>query len=89
MKRLLCPANGYRNISEFTYGGEYRLEPVNSSERDWADFVYFDDNAAGIVFEWWYHTATSYWFVAQRNTVSDEIIRTYTVAEFESIERDR
>jgi sarcosine oxidase subunit delta len=52
MKRLLCPANGYRNISEFTYGGEYRPEPVNSSERDWADFVYFDDNAAGIVFEW-------------------------------------
>jgi sarcosine oxidase subunit delta len=89
MKRLLCPANGYRNISEFTYGGEYRSEPVNSSERGWADFVYFDDNAAGIVFEWWYHTATSYWFVAQRNTVSDEIIRTYTVAEFESIERDR
>jgi sarcosine oxidase subunit delta len=87
MKRLRCPANGYRNISEFTYGGEYRPEPVDCSEREWADFVYFDDNSAGTVFEWWCHTATSYWFVAERNTVSDKIMHTFSVAEFQSSER--
>ena len=30
-----------------------------------------------MVREWWYHAPTSYWFIAERNTVTDEILRTY------------
>jgi sarcosine oxidase subunit delta len=40
-----------------------------------------EDNAAGIVREWWYHVATAYWFIVERNTVTDEIVRTYSASE--------
>ena len=38
MKLLTCPLNGKRNISEFTYGGEYHVMPDHrtSSARDWS-----------------------------------------------------
>ncbi len=31
--------------------------------------------------EWWCHVPTSFWFIAERNTVTDEIIRTYPASE--------
>jgi sarcosine oxidase subunit delta len=88
MKLLRCPLNGPRNIGEFSYGGEYHREPVDCDERSWAEFVFFDDNSASSVIEWWCHTATSYWFLAERNTVSDEILRTFTIDEFDDVERE-
>ena len=36
-----------------------------------------EENVAGAVREWWCHVATSYWFIAERNTVTDEILATY------------
>ena len=79
MKLLTCPLNGPRNISEFTYGGEYHPmpDPRNTDSRQWAEYVFFHDNAAGIVTEWWCHTASSFWFLAQRNSITDEVIRTF------------
>lgn len=83
MKIMHCPLNGPRNISEFTYGGEVKTapDPLTCSDRDWADYVFYEDNHAGVVTEWWFHTPSSYWFMAQRNTVTDEIIRTFDPAE--------
>ena len=83
MKLLNCPLNGIRNISEFSYGGEYHPMPdhITSSSRDWAEYVFFHDNNAGIVTEWWCHIASSFWFLAERNTVTDEIIRTFKTDE--------
>ena len=83
MKLLHCPLNGPRNISEFTYGGEVHAmpDPDACESREWAEYIFFDENRAGIVTEWWCHTATSFWFLADRNTVSDEIMRTYLPAE--------
>lgn len=83
MKLLTCPLNGKRNISEFTYGGEYHALPdhLTSSPRDWAEHVFFHDNVAGIVTEWWCHTASSFWFLAERNTITDEVIRTFKADE--------
>ncbi len=83
MKLLNCPLNGPRNIAEFTYGGELHAmpDPAACSDRDWAHYLYFPDNAAGVVVEWWCHTATAYWFLAERNTVTDEIVRTFPAAE--------
>ena len=48
MKLLHCPLNGPRNISEFTYGGEYHPMPDHhtTSARDWAEHVFFHDNSA-------------------------------------------
>ena len=79
-----CPLNGPRNISEFTYGGEVRAmpDPANCSVEQWVDYIFLSDNAAGVVREWWLHNATSYWFIAERNTVTDEILRTYPAKAF-------
>ena len=83
LKLLTCPLNGSRNIAEFTYGGEYHATPdhISTSSRDWAEHVFFHDNAAGMVTEWWCHTATSFWFLAERNTITDEVIRTFKADE--------
>ena len=85
MKLLNCPLNGPRNITEFTYGGEYHPMPDDQScdSRQWAEYVFFHDNQAGLVTEWWCHTASSYWFLAERNTVTDEIVRTFQLAELD------
>lgn len=56
-------------------------DPLNSSSREWAEYVFFHDNEAGIVTEWWCHTATSYWFLVERNTISDEVVRTFSAGE--------
>lgn len=83
MKLMPCPLNGLRNISEFVYGGELKdmPDPSQCSDSEWADYVFFSDNTAGIVTEWWMHAASSYWFLAERHTVTDEIIRTFDPAE--------
>lgn len=85
MKQLTCPLNGPRNITEFTYGGEYHPMPDDYavSSREWTEYVFFHDNIAGIVIEWWCHTPSSFWFLAERNTVTDEVIRTFSLSELE------
>lgn len=83
MKILTCPLNGPRNISEFTYGGEFKQmpDPASCSDIEWADYVFNSDNVAGIVREWWLHNASSYWFLAERHTVTDQVIRTFDPRE--------
>jgi sarcosine oxidase subunit delta len=34
-----------------------------------------------LVREWWCHVPTSFWFIAERNTVTDEIVKTYPATE--------
>ena len=89
MKVMNCPLNGPRNISEFVCGGEVKPEPgLDCSNSEWADYVFLENNIAGIVHEWWIHAPTSYWFIATRNTVTEEIINTQTVDEFFTVSID-
>jgi sarcosine oxidase subunit delta len=83
MKIMNCPLNGPRNISEFVYGGEVTEmpDPRSCSSRQWADYIFNSANSAGVVREWWCHAPTSFWFIAERNTVTDEIITTYRTSE--------
>lgn len=82
MKILHCPLNGPRNISEFAYGGEVRDMPaVNASVREWADYVFIENNTRGLVREWWIHLPTSYWFIAERDTSTNAVVRTYSAGE--------
>ncbi len=85
MKILTCPLNGPRNIAEFTYGGEYHPDPDPdvADDRSWAEHVFFHDNRAGIVVEWWCHTPSAFWFLAERDTRTDEVLRTFRVEEYE------
>lgn len=79
MKIMPCPLNGERNISEFICFGEVSEMPdrLSVGDADWADYIWFSNNTAGVVREWWCHIATNYWFIAERDTVTDEILETY------------
>ena len=79
MKIMPCPLNGPRNIQEFICAGpvEPHPDPNRCSDEEWTEFVWMEENLDGVVREWWCHVATSYWFIAERNTVSDEILATY------------
>ena len=90
MKIMTCPLNGPRSISEFVCFGEVAVmpEPNRTGDDDWADFVWMSNNTLGIVREWWCHAATNYWFIAERNTLTDEILRTYPASEVYGQRRD-
>ena len=79
MKILHCPVNGPRPIQEFTFGGEVRAmpDPGGVSDAQWADYIFNRDGQPGVKREWWYHIASSTWFIAERDNVSDQILRTY------------
>ncbi len=83
MKFMNCPLNGPRNISEFICFGEVTEMPNPNTVTDdeWAGYIWMSNNTAGVIKEWWCHTPTSYWFIAERNTVTDEIIKTYPANE--------
>jgi sarcosine oxidase subunit delta len=46
------------------------------------------NNTAGVVREWWCHIPTNYWFIAERDTVRDEILRSYPADELFTARRD-
>lgn len=79
MKLLKCPLNGERDISEFAHGGELEEmpDPRTCADAEWADHVFNRDNARGVVREWWCHVPSAHWFIAERDTSTDEIVRTY------------
>ncbi len=83
MKILNCPLNGPRNISEFICFGQVtaELNPDGIDNEQWADYIWLHDTPQGIVREWWCHLPSSYWFIAERNTVTDEIVKTYPASE--------
>ena len=70
-------------MSEFSYGGEVEPmpDPRELSGEEWSEYIFMTDNPAGFVREWWFHNATSYWFIAERSTATDEITKTYPASE--------
>jgi sarcosine oxidase subunit delta len=83
MKLLDCPMLGLRPTSEFSYGGELRISPgpEASSDAQWADYVWNRNGAAGIKREWWFHLPSATWFIAERDTRSDRVVKTYLLGE--------
>jgi sarcosine oxidase, subunit delta len=79
MKLLTCPVNGTRPLAEFVFGGEYRAmpDPATCSDAEWAAYVHYRNGAPGVKKEWWYHSPSGTWFIAERNTGTDEILKTY------------
>jgi sarcosine oxidase subunit delta len=79
LKILTCPLNGPRNIQEFVYGGEVKPLPdeTTATAEEWSDYVFLENNLAGVVREWWMHVPTGYWFIAERDTEKDAVLRTY------------
>lgn len=82
MKLMNCPLNGWRNIGEFVFGGEVTEMPApGASTGEWADYVFMENNTAGVVREWWMHAPSTYWFIAERDTVRDVVLKTYPASE--------
>jgi sarcosine oxidase subunit delta len=83
MKIMHCPLNGPRNITEFICAGELKSSaPANADAREQARSIYLERNRAGVVCEWWMHVPSAYWFIAERDTRSDEIVRTLSFEAF-------
>ena len=79
MKLMPCPINGLRPVSEFYYWGEMRdmPDPDAASDAEWAAYVFNRNGAAGIKREWWCHIASGVWFIAERDTTADRVLRTW------------
>lgn len=79
MKILTCPLNGARPLQEFTFGGEVRVapNPFEVSDAEWAEYVFHRRGEPAVKKEWWHHDASGTWFIAERDNVTDEIVRTY------------
>jgi len=79
MKQIRCPINGLRPLQEFSFGGEYRPmpDPGKVSDSTWADYVFNRGGDPGLKREWWYHIPSGVWFLAERDTLRDEFVRTY------------
>jgi sarcosine oxidase, subunit delta len=79
MKLMTCPINGARVVAEFTYGGEFRTmpDPASTSDAAWAEYVFNRDSVPIVKREWWCHTPSGTWFIAERDTASDQVLATY------------
>ena len=79
MKLMHCPVNGPRPVLEFSCVGELRPmpDPNSASDAQWADYVLHRNGAPGIKKEWWCHVPSNTWFIAERDTARDDILRTY------------
>lgn len=85
MKLVPCPLNGPRPADEFVYGGEVRVMPDPSacSDADWSRYVFHRSGAPGVKKEWWCHVPSGYWFIAERDTLSDEFLSSYPASKLQ------
>ncbi len=71
-----CPNCGWRELHEFKFGGEVKTAPRPGADlRAWREYIFMNDNLAGISEEWWYHTlGCGQWFKVKRDTVTNRIV---------------
>ena len=75
---LSCPNCGPRDVNEFACAGEVTSRPkAPPDQRGLTDYVYFRRNVAGVQREWWYHRfGCEVWFLAERDTRTNEVLKT-------------
>ncbi len=75
---LKCPNCGVREVTDFGFGGEISPRPKSRpSFRELNSYNYFRRNVAGVQREWWFHrSGCRAWFVAERDTVTNEVLFT-------------
>ncbi len=75
---LNCPNCGARNVYDFRFGGEVLTRPEPDADNDvLTEYLYFRENADGEQREWWNHAmGCRKWFIATRNTHSNEVLST-------------
>ena len=80
---LTCPNCGVREVTDFGFGGELNQRPREApSLRELGEYNYFRKNVAGVQREWWNHrSGCGDWFVAERDTRTNEVLWTKLPAE--------
>jgi heterotetrameric sarcosine oxidase delta subunit len=75
---LTCPHCGPREVTDFAFGGEAWSRPASRpSFRELNAYNYFRRNVAGVQREWWYHqSGCREWFVAERDTRTNDVLST-------------
>jgi len=75
---LTCPHCGPREVTDYACGGEVSPRPAERpSRRELNVYTYFRRNVAGVQREWWYHrSGCREWFLAERDTRTDEVLWT-------------
>jgi heterotetrameric sarcosine oxidase delta subunit len=75
---LCCPNCGVREVTDFEFGGEVVPRPRERPQRrELAGYNYFRRNVAGVQHEWWYHRAgCRTWFLADRDTRTNQVLGT-------------
>ncbi len=75
---LTCPNCGVREVTDFGFGGEISPRPKSRpSFRELNSYNYFRRNVAGVQREWWFHrSGCRAWFIAERDTVTNEVLFT-------------
>jgi heterotetrameric sarcosine oxidase delta subunit len=75
---LTCPNCGVREVTDFAFGGEVSARPKSRpSFRELNTYNYFRRNVAGVQREWWFHrSGCRAWFIADRNTATNEVLMT-------------
>lgn len=81
--QVRCPQCGPRSVYEFRFGGEVKQRPSpDAPQEDWFEYVYVKVNRAGEQTEWWFHrSGCRQWLQAIRNTVTNEVKRTWFPGE--------
>lgn len=84
MLLIACPYCGDRPEIEFAYGGQAHLarpqRPADLDDQQWADYLYFRENAQGPHAERWRHShGCGRFFNAVRDTTTDRILVTYPI----------
>ena len=75
---VTCPNCGPREVQELRCAGESTTRPKTTpTQRELNEYIYFRANEAGLQREWWFCRACEDWFLAERNTVTNEVSRTW------------
>jgi heterotetrameric sarcosine oxidase delta subunit len=80
---LTCPNCGVREVTDFAFGGEVSVRPKSRPTfRELNTYNYFRRNVAGVQREWWFHrSGCRAWFVAERDTRTNEVLMVARPAE--------
>jgi sarcosine oxidase subunit delta len=71
--QIPCPHCGFRDFTEFSFGGEVRELESPDPARDF-ERVFLHDNAPGPQRERWFHAyGCRRWFTITRDTVTNQI----------------
>lgn len=77
MLRINCPFCGFRDHSEFTYGGDASVvyPSLDAETEQWHDAVFLRENIRGLQSETWHHVhGCRMWLIVERDTLTHEIV---------------